>query len=160
YFRDTDWALFFQDDFHLRPGFTLNLGLRWDFLGFGHDLLFRSAIYDPTLLLKQPPVNPFLFAQALNLGGLTGTPGVSDCTLDTSRKKNSLGPRVGFAWDVTGNQKLVVRSGFGMYYQRLSNQNLLQGSLTAPFFVQLIDTNPAPPPFQLQNPLASQPPST
>jgi outer membrane receptor protein involved in Fe transport len=37
YFRDTDWALFFQDDFRVHPRFTLNVGLRWDFLGFAHD---------------------------------------------------------------------------------------------------------------------------
>ena len=160
YFRDTDWALFVQDDIRLRPRFTLNLGLRWDFLGFAHDLLYRSATYDPALLLKQPQVNPFLFAQALNLGGFKGTPGISACTLQDCTVKHDLGPRVGFAWDVTGNQKLVVRSGFGMYYERLSNQNLLQGSLTAPFFVQLINRNTAPPSFELQNPLASQPPST
>jgi hypothetical protein len=160
YFRDTDWALFFQDDIRVRPRFTLNVGLRWDFLGFAHDLLFRSAIYDPTLLQKQPQVNPFRFAQALNLGGFTGTPGVSDCTLNDCTSKHSLGPRLGFAWDVTGNQKLIVRSGFGIYYERLSNQNLLQGSLTAPFFVQLINRSTAPAPFELQNPLASQPPST
>ena len=160
YFRDTDWALFVQDDIRLTPRFTLNAGLRWDFLGFAHDLFFRSAIYDPTLLQKQPQVNPFLFAQALNLGGFTGTPGVSDCTLNDCTSKHSVGPRLGFAWDVTGSQKLIVRSGFGIYYERLSNQNLLQGSLTAPFFVQLINRSTAPAPFELQNPLANQPSST
>jgi Carboxypeptidase regulatory-like domain/TonB dependent receptor len=160
YFRDTDYAFFFQDDFRIRPRFTLNMGLRWDLLGFGHDLFFRSAIYDPTLLLRQPPVNPFLFAQSLNVGGFTGTPGVSDCTLQDCRAKSNLGPRLGFAWDVTGNQRSVVRGGFAIYYQRLSNQNLLQGSLTAPFFVQLIDQRATPPSFQLQNPLANQPAST
>lgn len=160
YFRDTDYAFFFQDDFRVRPRLTLNLGLRWDLIGFAHDLFFRSAINDPTLLLKQPPVNPFLFAEALNLGGFKGTPGVSDCTLRECLDKNNLGPRLGFAWDVRGNQRLVVRGGFAMYYQRLSNQNLLQGSLTAPFFVQSIDRDTAPASFQLQNPLANQPPST
>jgi hypothetical protein len=123
-------------------------------------LSWLCARRDPTLFLTQPPVNPFRFAQALNLGGFTGTPGVSDCTLNTCTAKNSLGLRLGFAWDVAGNQKWIVRSGFGMYYQRLSNQNLLQGSLTAPFFVQLINLSSAPAPFELQNPLSNQPPST
>ncbi len=161
YFRDTDWALFLQDDFRVKPRLTLNLGVRWELLGFAHDLFFRSSIYDATLLQKQPPVNPFLFAQSLNLGGFTGTPGVSNCTLNSCLGKKNVAPRVGFAWDLSGNQKWVVRGGFGMYFQRLSNQNLLQGSLTAPFFVQLIDSRGATAPTgQLQNPLPTQPPAT
>ncbi len=160
YFRDTDYAFYFQDDFRLKPRFTLNMGLRWDLIGFAHDLFFRSAIYDPSLLRAQPPHNPFLFAQAMNFPGFAGTPGVSDCTLKSCLDKSNFGPRFGFAWDVTGNQKWVVRSGIGVYFQRLSNQNLLQGSLTAPFFVQLIDSRTVPAPFQLQNPLGNQPAGT
>ncbi len=159
YFRDTDYAFFFQDDFRVHPRFTLNMGLRWDLIGFAHDLFLRSGIYDSTLLQRQPPVNPFLFAQALNLGGFTGTPGVSDCTVRDCLDKNNVGPRFGFAWDVTGNQKWIVRSGIGVYFQRLSNQNLLQGSLAAPFFVQPINSFTNPASFQLQNPLSGLPPS-
>ncbi len=156
YFRDTDYAVFFQDDYRVARRLTLNLGLRWDFIGFGHDKYFRSAIYDTSLL----PANPFLYAQSLNLGGFTGTPGVSDCTLKSCYDKDNFGPRFGFAWDVTGNQKWVVRGGYGIYFQRLSNQNLLQGSLGAPFFVQPLETRGASAPtMQLQNPLPGGPPA-
>src|SRR5262249_49786628 len=53
----------------------------------------------------------------------------------------------------------VVRGGYGIYYQRLSNQNILQGSLGPPFFVQPIETRPTPAAFQLKDPLAGQPPT-
>lgn len=160
YFRALDAAGFFQDDYRMFSRLTVNLGLRYELMGSAHDLFFRSSIYDPRLMLGPNPQNPFLFAEALNLGGFKGTPGVSDCTLDSCYDKNNFGPRIGFAWDVFGNQKWVVRGGYGIYYQRLSNQNLLQGSLAAPFFVQLIDSRSAPASFQLGDPLAGQPPST
>jgi hypothetical protein len=160
YFRTSDIAMFFQDDWRIHPRFTLNLGLRYELLGSAHDLFFRSGIYDPTLLLTNPPRNPFLFPQRLDLAGFRGTPGVNGCVIHHCYDNDNFAPRVGFAWDVLGAQRLVVRGGYGIYFQQLSNQNLLQGSLAAPFFVQLINQPASPPPLQLQNPLAAQPPST
>jgi hypothetical protein len=159
YFRATDGAAFFQDDWRIHPRVTINLGLRWELMNFSHDKFFRGGIYDPSLLQQTPPRNPFLFAEELNIQGFRGTPGVSACALQDCFKKKNFGPRVGFAWDIFGKQKTIVRGGYGIYYQRLSNQNLLQGSLAAPFFVQLINSPAPPPSLQLQNPLGSQPPS-
>jgi hypothetical protein len=158
YFRATDMSLFFQDDYRIRPNFTVNLGLRWELMSFGHDKFFRQNIYDPTLIAQGQ--NPFLFPEKLNLDGFRGTPGVSDCALEKCFDTNNFAPRISFAWDLGGDQKTVVRGGYGIYYQRLSNQNILQGSLGPPFFVQLIDNRPTPAALQLANPLAGQPPST
>ena len=154
YFRAKDWSLFFQDDWRVRPNLTVNLGLRLETMNFGHDKYYRQGIYDPGLAARG--VNPFLFPEKLNVAGFTGTPGVSDCGLDDCFDEN-FAPRVGFAWDLRGDQKTVVRGGYGIYYQRLSNQNILQGSLAPPFFVQLIDSRANPAAFQLANPLAAQP---
>ena len=156
-FIATDYAAFVQDDYRFSPRLTFNVGLRWEVMSYGRDKLYRGGIYDPALLARGE--NPFLFPDNVNLGGVTGTPGVSDCALDTCLEKDNFAPRVGFAWDVNGDQKTVVRGGYGIYYQRLSNQNILQGSLAPPFFVQLIDTRSVPPAFQLANPLGSQPPA-
>jgi hypothetical protein len=157
YFRSTDVSAFFQDDWKITPQITLNLGIRWEGLGFANDKFYRQNIYDPLLIAQGQ--NPFLFPEKLDLAGFRGTPGVSDCALKSCFDSNNFGPRIGFAWDVFGNQKTVVRGGYGIYYQRLSNQNILQGSLGPPFFLQDIDSRPRPASFQLRDPLAGQPPT-
>jgi hypothetical protein len=156
-FVATDFAGFVQDDYRYSSRLTFNVGLRWEAMSYGRDKLYRGGIYDPSLLAQGQ--NPFLFPANVNLGGVTGTPGVSDCALDRCLEKDNWAPRLGFAWDIYGDQKTILRGGYGIYYQRLSNQNILQGSLAPPFFVQLIDSRAIPAAFQLANPLGSQPPA-
>jgi hypothetical protein len=38
-----------------------------------------------------------------------------------AKDTNNFGPRLGFAWDIFGNQRFVVRSGGGFYYDRIYN---------------------------------------
>ncbi|HKD81447.1 MAG TPA: carboxypeptidase-like regulatory domain-containing protein [Candidatus Angelobacter sp.] len=151
YFRATDYGTFIQDDYKILTNLTLNLGLRWDSFEFSHDLLERTTIFDPSLV---PKSDPFLFASDINLPGLTGTPGVGSCGSPQCRTNNNFGPRAGFSWDPFHDHKTVVRGGYGIYFQRLSNQNFLQGSLGPPFFVQIVQNTPG---TSLANPLPGQP---
>jgi hypothetical protein len=155
-FIATDFAGFMQDDYRWSPRLTLNVGLRWEGMSFGHDKLFRAGIFDPSLAAQGK--NPFLIPEKVNLAGFRGTPGVSDCALKSCFDGNNFAPRVGFAWDVKGDQRMIVRGGYGIYYQRLSNQNILQNSLAAPFTVQPLSNNPTPGSFQLANPFGTIPP--
>ena len=154
-FIATDYAGFVQDDYRWSPRLTLNVGMRWEGMSFGHDKLYRAGIFDPQLAAQG--LNPFLIPEKVNLAGFKGTPGVSDCALAKCFDGNNFAPRVGFAWDVKGDQKTVVRGGYGFYYQRLSNQNILQNSLAAPFTVQPLSSNPTPNSFQLANPFGTIP---
>jgi hypothetical protein len=155
-FVATDFAGFVQDDYRYSPRLTFNLGLRWEGMSFGHDKLFRAGIFDPNLAAQG--LNPFLIPAKVNLNGFTGTPGVSDCALKSCFDGNNFAPRVGFAWNINGDGKTVLRGGYGIYYQRLSNQNILQNSLAAPFTVQPLSSTTTPASFQLANPFASIPP--
>jgi hypothetical protein len=155
-FVATDYAAFIQDDYRYSPRLTFNVGLRWEAMSFGHDKLFRAGIFDPTLAAAGR--NPFLIPEKVNLGGFKGTPGVRDCALERCRDDNNFAPRVGFAYDIKGDQTTVIRGGYGIYYQRLSNQNILQNSLAAPFTVQPLDSRANPAGLQLANPFAGQPP--
>ena len=108
-------ALYAQDDWKVTSRFTLNLGLRWDVnMGNLPDQTNNRTI----LLLKQ--INHPL-AQAI-----TRDPE------KLSRKTPSwteFQPRFGFAYDPKGNGRMVIRGGYGIFYDQLF-QNLTLFSLT------------------------------
>ena len=78
---------------------TLNLGLRWDrdFNALGQSDITKSRTYQELVAINSPISNPYI----------SHLP--HDDTKDFS-------PRIGFAYDLTGAGKHVLRGGFGLYY--------------------------------------------
>jgi hypothetical protein len=142
-FRATDLVGFAQDDFRVMRRLTLNLGLRYDFLGNISEKNGKLGNFDPSLV----PADARLTGGAGLLKGFIapeslptfGTPGVKDTTL-FGEDKNNFAPRVGFALDVLGNGKLAVRGGYGLYFIRLSSIPALQLTSQPPFFQQISQT--------------------
>ena len=89
-------ALFAQDDWHLRPNLTLNLGLRWDLLTPYYERNNRLANYNPT---NQTLILP-------NQNGATRS------TMKTNY--DNLGPRLGFNYLL--NDRTAIRGGYGIFY--------------------------------------------
>src|SRR5215217_531676 len=105
--KNEDYALFAQDRWQIRSNFTLNYGLRWE-----------------AQIFPEPVVPP---SQTVYAPLLTNPNFPSDGTLHSAKKEFQ--PRLGFAWDVSGEGKSVVRAHAGIYYGR---QNMLSqvGSIT------------------------------
>jgi len=103
-FHTTGTALFVQDDWKLRPNLTLNLGLRWEFLG---------PITPDRNVISNLVLGPD--------GGLTGAFLEVQDTL-TDPDWNNFGPQFGFAWSPGRfDNKLVIRGGVGRAFDRLPN---------------------------------------
>ena len=105
--KNEDLALFVQDRWQLRPNFTLNYGLRWE-----------------AQIFPEPVVPP---SQTVYAPLLTNPNFPSDGTLHSPKKQFQ--PRLGFAWDISGEGKSVLRAHAGIFYGR---QNMLSqvGSIT------------------------------
>jgi hypothetical protein len=97
---NNEYALFAQDQWQVTPNFTLNYGLRWE----------AQIFPDPVI----PPANT---AYGVNL---TNPAFPSNGTLPN--QKEMFQPRIGFAWNLFGNGKSVLRASWGIYNGR---QNML-----------------------------------
>ncbi len=117
--KTPDYALFAQDDWHVASRLTLNLGLRWEYQHFTDPQLPNTLV--PTLnTLTSVLPQRYTQDQANAIIARTGK---------FASDKNNYGPRVGFAWDIFGDSKTVVRGGYGLYYGRVPN-TFLSSSVT------------------------------
>jgi outer membrane receptor protein involved in Fe transport len=104
----TSHALYFQDNWRASHKLTLNLGVRWDYFG---------VIGEKNNLLSN-----FDLQRGLVQVGTNG--------LDKLYRSdwNNFSPRLGFAWDVSGKSKTVIRGGWGLFYDAFS-QDFFVGQL-------------------------------
>ena len=134
--RAQDWNGFANDDWRLTDRFTLTLGLRYDFFGPFTEAQGRFVGFDPTrattLTIPGFPAgdNQAItggFVQASNAKNpMPGIPMIRPSLVPSD--KNNFAPRVGFAWQPRSDNRLVVRGGYGIYYDR-SNSRLLNNQL-------------------------------
>jgi hypothetical protein len=109
----TLFGFYVQDDYRVTPSLTLNLGARYEVYTVPKEKNGLDA-YLPDLLTSTDTV----------LGGPFVNP-----------SKRNLAPRVGFAWDLTGDGRTAVRGGTGIYYDTDNpfNSSLGISAFTPPF---------------------------
>lgn len=135
-------GLWFQDDWKVTPNLTLNLGLRWDHDGRYVSQTNTVANYD----LSHTPT-------AINITGNNRPPGWGPALFDSQGPLFS--PRLGFAYRAKANT--VVRGGYGIYWQPMTADPIVNFSINAPFVETLSDTYDITnlPTFDRANPLAN-----
>jgi hypothetical protein len=106
--RTGSLGLYLQDTWKVLPRLTLNLGLRYDYN------LPQSDVHNEILGFF-PGRQSTRFPDAPPDILYPGDPGTPNHAL-VYPDKNNFAPRVGFAWDMFGNAKLVMRGGFGIFY--------------------------------------------
>ena len=94
------WAYngFLADDWTISSNLTLNLGLRYEFNGPPVDSQDRLTVFDPATATLLP----------------VGQGGVPRAGIDSDL--NNFAPRLGLAWDLFGSGKVVMRAGYGVFY--------------------------------------------
>ena len=107
YLRENRVGLYVQDDFKLNRKLTINAGLRWDPWLPPVDLNDTLVGFTPGARSTVAPNAP---------AGLLfhGDPGVSASIFHSNYK--DFAPRFGFAYDVAGAGKTVVRGAYGLFY--------------------------------------------
>jgi len=119
YLRSKDFGFYLQDRWRFRPNLTISAGLRFDDHGGLTEKNGRIFNFDPSLYNYDAGTDTITNNGFIVAGNNPTYPtkGVSDSTL--GGRQWGLAPRLGLAWSPKMfNDKLVVRAGWGMYYDR------------------------------------------
>jgi hypothetical protein len=125
---NTEHSLFVQDDWKVSSRLTANVGLRYEVYGVDTEKDDRLVNFDPVGLR-------LIYA---------GEDGASRSV--NKKTRHNLAPRLGLAWDISGDAKNILRGGYGISYYPLaqSASNLLGQQV--PYTISqnyTVETNPS-----------------
>ena len=159
---NNNYSFYAMDNWHVTPRLTLNIGLRYDALPHAFERFNQFANFVPADYLYALG-NPVTAAGTLNPTSLTtfnGTPfylnGIREAGVGGFPRGNVLDkystfePRIGFADDIFGNGKTVLRGGIGIFYERVQGNDVYNAAQNPPFAYQPSATN-----VYFSNPLTS-----
>jgi len=127
-FRMNDLSWYLADDWKVSRKLTLNLGVRWDWFGWPTERAGRIGNVDfEAINNTENPANAFIVPNNVQNTGFAAI----DQSIATSIKAdnnhtlrgqdlNNLAPRFGFAYSPFDSNKLVLRGGYGFFFDRPS----------------------------------------
>jgi len=137
------YAFYGQDDWKITPNLTLNLGLRYELHPPLKETNYNTAVFQPDYTgsvsgqavhgaVVVPNTQALSFASQDFVNAIAPTPiltaaqaGIPESLRYTD--KTGLGPRLGFAWRPYGNDKTVVRGGWGRFIETPLGFSLVSG---------------------------------
>ena len=132
--RGKAWNFYGQDTYKISSRLTLNLGLRYELISPNTEIHDRQNLFVPGAQSSVFPSAP---------RGLLypGDPGVPSGLIPT--QKTAFAPRVGIAWDPTGEAKWLVSSGYGIFFEPYYTGigGPLQDPISAPPYLQTPQVN-------------------
>jgi hypothetical protein len=119
---------YIADDFKINPKLSLNLGLRWEWYGWPEEKNGFIGNFDPSLVTNfDNPLSGFLVPSKVDSTGFTAVDQAVAATAKANTKHtlkgqdlNNFAPRFGFAFNPFKNNKLVIRGGYGVFFDRPS----------------------------------------
>lgn len=145
FFRYNQLEFYLQDTWQITPRFTLDYGMRFVWIPPQYDDKNQIALFDPSLYVQDNAIH--IDPSSGNPIPDTGNPleGMAYASNHTIPKGgwDDRGimpePRIGFAWDPTGDHKGVLRGGFGMSHDREEGNLVFNPAFNNP----LLETTPS-----------------
>jgi hypothetical protein len=120
-YRATENDFFINDSWKVKRNLTISLGVRWDYFGNPREATGKQENF---ILGSGSSL-----AQEVANGSAQVVP-----VLYHNARHDNFSPRVGFAWNPEFAKKLVLRGGFGTFYDRPSNQIYTNNRANMPLF--------------------------
>ena len=121
YLRDSLYDAYFTDDWRISSAFTLNAGMRWEYGSPITELYGRLANLDVLPGFANTSPSTFTVTAADPIGAATGQH-YPDSLIHP--EKRAFEPRVAIAWRPLAASSLVIRAGYGVYYDTSVYQTL------------------------------------
>ena len=127
-FRFRDVGAYVADDWKLNRKLTVNAGLRWEWFGWPEEENGLIGNFDPSLVTDfDNPVTGFVVPSNAGLTGFNAVDVSIQATAKAATKStihnqdfNNFAPRFGFAYTPFDSNRLVIRGGYGVFFDRPS----------------------------------------